>query len=117
MTVSSRTPEGLPHACPICGRVAALEPSCFAGDSVCPSCGSLLWLLRDRVLGVVDPATLHLGTQLSDLGVDSLDLIELVMELEAEVGVTIPDHVAERLHTVEDVLRALHDLREGRAGE
>lgn len=114
MTVSSRTPEGLPFACPICGRAAALEPSCFAGDSVCPSCGSLLWLVRDRVLKTVDPSVIHLGASLSELGVDSLDLVELVLELEGELGVTISDEEAERLHTVADVLRLLHRLRERR---
>jgi acyl carrier protein len=36
----------------------------------------------------------------SDLGADSLDQVELVMELEEEFGVTIPDEAAEKITTV-----------------
>lgn len=117
MTVSSRTPEGLPHACPICGRVAALEPSCLADDAVCPSCGSLLWLLRDRVQRVHPdglPAFLYLTTPLDELGLDSLEVVELVMELDEAFDLTIPDEQAERARTIGDLLRLLHEQRGGR---
>ncbi|MCH5374763.1 MAG: hypothetical protein JJ992_12375, partial [Planctomycetes bacterium] len=43
MTVSSRTPEGLPSHCPLCGAETNLEFSDPAGDAPCPSCGHLLW--------------------------------------------------------------------------
>jgi hypothetical protein len=46
MTISSRTPEGWPHQCSICGKVAALEPCYPGGDAVCPNCGHLSWLIR-----------------------------------------------------------------------
>ena len=36
----------------------------------------------------------------SDLGADSLDQVELVMELEEEFGVNIPDEAAEKITTV-----------------
>jgi acyl carrier protein len=36
----------------------------------------------------------------TDLGADSLDQVELVMELEEEFGVTIPDEAAEKITTV-----------------
>ncbi len=35
-----------------------------------------------------------------DLGADSLDTVELIMELEKEFGITIPDDQAEKLTTV-----------------
>jgi hypothetical protein len=41
--ISSRTPEGEPTRCPICGVLEAIEPSLFGGDAPCPSCGHLLW--------------------------------------------------------------------------
>src|SRR5262245_61157421 len=43
MTPSSRTPEGEPNRCPVCGSELRLEPSRPPGDAPCPSCGSLLW--------------------------------------------------------------------------
>ena len=36
----------------------------------------------------------------NDLGADSLDTVELIMELEKEFGVTIPDSDAEKIQTV-----------------
>jgi acyl carrier protein len=39
-----------------------------------------------------------------DLGADSLDVVELIMELENEMSVDIPDEEAEKLLTVGDVL-------------
>lgn len=39
-----------------------------------------------------------------DLGADSLDVVELVMELESKFGVEIPDEEAEKISTVKDVV-------------
>ena len=36
----------------------------------------------------------------NDLGADSLDTVELVMELEEEFDITIPDDAAEQIQTV-----------------
>jgi predicted RNA binding protein YcfA (HicA-like mRNA interferase family) len=43
MQISSRTPEGTPNRCPICGATPRIEPSKPAGDAPCPQCGALLW--------------------------------------------------------------------------
>lgn len=40
----------------------------------------------------------------NDLGADSLDTVELIMELEKEFGVTIPDSDAEKIQTVGDAI-------------
>ena len=37
---------------------------------------------------------------INDLGADSLDTVELVMELEEEFEINIPDEAAEKIHTV-----------------
>lgn len=42
-----------------------------------------------------------------DLGVDSLDLFELVMALEEEYGVEIPSEELENIQTVQDVMNYL----------
>ena len=39
-----------------------------------------------------------------DLGADSLDTVELIMELEKEFNITIPDDQAEKIVTVGDAI-------------
>lgn len=46
MVISSRTPEGSPGSCPVCGASIQVEPSDPAGDAPCPACGHLLWFTR-----------------------------------------------------------------------
>ncbi len=41
---------------------------------------------------------------LEDLGADSLDIVELIMAMEEEFGIDIPDPDAEKMKTVQDVL-------------
>ncbi len=49
----------------------------------------------------VDPTTIGDATRFKeDLEADSLDLVELVMELEDRCGVRIPDERAVKIHTV-----------------
>ena len=40
----------------------------------------------------------------NDLGTDSLDTVELIMEFEKEFGVSIPDDQAEKIGTVGDAI-------------
>lgn len=41
---------------------------------------------------------------IDDLGADSLDLVELVMHMEEEFDVEIPDEEAENIRTVQDAI-------------
>jgi len=41
---------------------------------------------------------------MDDLGADSLDTVELIMEMEEEFGIEIPDEEAEKLATVGDAV-------------
>lgn len=43
----------------------------------------------------------------ADLGADSLTKVEIIMALEERFQVTVPDELAERVQTVEDVYEAL----------
>ena len=45
-----------------------------------------------------------------DLGADSLDVVELLSQLEEEYGIVIPDDQAENLVTVADVANAIEAL-------
>lgn len=40
----------------------------------------------------------------NDLGADSLDTVELIMEFEKEFGISIPDDQAEKISTVGDAI-------------
>ena len=40
----------------------------------------------------------------NDLGADSLDTVELIMEFEKEFGITIPDDKSEKISTVGDAI-------------
>jgi len=46
-----------------------------------------------------------------DLGADSLDVVELLSQLEEEYGIIIPDDEAENLATVADVAAIIEKLK------
>ncbi|MEK7337987.1 MAG: acyl carrier protein [candidate division NC10 bacterium] len=46
---------------------------------------------------------------IEDLGADSLDTVELVMALEEEFGLEIPDEEAEKILTVRDAVQYITD--------
>jgi acyl carrier protein len=62
----------------------------------------------------VDRENVH-GAQsfVEDLGVDSLDKVELIMVLEERFGLEISDDEAEKLETVQDVKRYVAGRRHG----
>ena len=55
-------------------------------------------------LGVADTAVTLEASFIDDLGADSLDIVELVMALEEEFDIEIPDADAEKVVTVVDVV-------------
>ena len=46
---------------------------------------------------------------IEDLGADSLDTVELVMALEEEFNIEVPDEVAEKLQSVGDVVKHIEE--------
>ena len=126
--ISSRTPEGVPNHCPICDGAVWIEPSQPPGDAPCPNCGTLLWFyessteirihpaeladaIRERLaeffgesLGVDKNEVTDASSFVDDLGHDSLDTVELVMELEEEFDINISEDEAKKLRTVGDVI-------------
>jgi len=45
----------------------------------------------------------------NDLGADSLDTVELVMELEEEFDINIPDEAAEKIQTVGEAIKHIEN--------
>ena len=54
-------------------------------------------------LGVEENSVVPKAKFIEDLGADSLDIVELVMAMEEEFDIEIPDEEAEKLKTVNDV--------------
>ena len=55
-------------------------------------------------LGVSESEVTPEATFTQDLGADSLDTVELIMEFEKEFGIQIPDEKAETIQTVGDAI-------------
>ena len=61
-------------------------------------------IIADK-LGIEECEVVENAYLKNDLGADSLDSVELIMEFEKEFGISIPDHDAERIRTVGDAVR------------
>ena len=59
-------------------------------------------------LGVEPEKVVDNASFIDDLGADSLDIVELVMEFEKEFNIDIPDEDAEKLRTVGDAIGYLN---------
>ena len=55
-------------------------------------------------LGVDESGVTPAASFTNDLGADSLDTVELIMEFEKAFGITIPDEAAEKISTVGDAI-------------
>lgn len=60
-------------------------------------------------LGVAENAVTMEASFIDDLGADSLDIVELVMALEEEFDIEIPDSDAEKVVTVSDVVEYIKE--------
>jgi acyl carrier protein len=58
----------------------------------------------EKELGVEREKLTNEASFIEDLGADSLDIVELVMEFEKEFEIDIPDEDAEKLRTVGDAI-------------
>ncbi|MFL2996181.1 MAG: acyl carrier protein [Cytophagales bacterium] len=60
-------------------------------------------------LGIEESEITDSASFTNDLGADSLDTVELIMEFEKEFNVSIPDEEAEKIQTVGDAVTYLKD--------
>jgi len=62
-------------------------------------------------LGVEPDEVQMSSTFVDDLGADSLDIVELIMAFEEEFNIEIPDEKAEKIKTVEDVVKYIEEVK------
>ena len=74
--------------------------------------------IQDRVVAIivdklgVDASEVTLESNFTnDLGADSLDTVELIMEFEKEFNIAIPDDQAEKIATVGDAVTFINDAK------
>lgn len=63
-------------------------------------------------LGVDENQVTEAAAFTTDLGADSLDTVELIMEFEKEFGITIPDDKAETISTVGDAINYIEAAKQ-----
>ncbi|KAG1968252.1 NADH:ubiquinone oxidoreductase subunit AB1b [Pimephales promelas] len=75
--------------------------------------------IQDRVIYVlklydkINPEKLQTSSHfMKDLGLDSLDQVEIIMAMEDEFGFEIPDAEAEKLMTPEEIVRYIADKKD-----
>ena len=64
-------------------------------------------------LGVSKAEAVPKASFIDDLGADSLDIVELVMSLEEEFDIEIPDEDAEKIQTIDDAVSYLKERVSG----
>ena len=65
-------------------------------------------IIIEQLVAAEDAVTLE-ASFIDDLGADSLDIVELIMALEEEFDIEIPDADAEKVVTVGDVVDYIKD--------
>ena len=60
-------------------------------------------------LGVEESQVTNDANFQTDLGADSLDTVEMIMEFEKEFGISIPDDKAEKIGTVGDAIAYIEE--------
>ena len=62
--------------------------------------------LLAEAMNIDDPSKITMESNIvQDLGADSLDMVELLMSLEDNFGITVPDEKANELVTVEAIVK------------
>jgi acyl carrier protein len=111
--ISSHTSEGAPGRCPLCGADIPVEFSDTDSDVACLGCGAHLARSKSLLNRLRTLAQKHPGLELTEitadspwpLGGDSLTSVEVMLELEHHLGVSISAHDAERIYTVGEAIR------------
>nr|AAI52173.1 Zgc:92607 protein [Danio rerio] len=100
-------------------QVSGSSPQIFQWRQFCDSPPLTLKTVHERVLYVlklydkINPEKLQVTSHfMKDLGLDSLDQVEIIMAMEDELGFEIPDEDAEKLMTPEQVVQYIAEKKE-----
>ena len=63
------------------------------------------------LFGVDEKEVVETANFANDLGADSLDTVELIMELEKEFNISIPEDAAEKISTVGDAIKFIEEAK------
>ena len=66
-------------------------------------------IIKDKMT-LSDDIQITPDTSVEQLNLDSMDLVEIVMEIENEFDITVPEGAEEKLHTVGDVVQLIEKL-------
>lgn len=114
MAISSRTPEGFPARCGVCGAANNLEFSDPGDDAPCPACGQLLrksgraFRIAQSLICArlnIPPKAVTPDTPIETVGEDSLARFEVMLVLEEFLRVRIPDDAVGEILTIGDLVR------------
>jgi hypothetical protein len=93
--ISSRTPEGMPNRCGVCGKPLALEPSPDTRDAPCPHCGQLLGFPHQARKPPVNPALARALSPPAPVGAEQMAaLATLFARATVWLGPPRPEHLA-----------------------
>jgi hypothetical protein len=88
MDIASRTPEGEPNRCRVCGHESRVEPSTNTHDATCPECGNLMWYPQS--LGTKPP-------RLSPETISRFYRATALLSLERRFGMPAPPEIRMKL--------------------
>jgi acyl carrier protein len=67
-------------------------------------------IIKDKI-DLDEDFVIEMSTTLEQLGADSMDLVETVMDIEEQFDITVPEGAEEKLYTVGDVVRLIEKLK------
>jgi acyl carrier protein len=97
---------------PVAARAVGRNPPPRALEEETMASEETVRRLRDLIANAlrVNPADVKPAASfIDDLGADSLDIVELVMAIEKEFDIEIPDEDAEKIATVQDAINYITD--------
>jgi acyl carrier protein len=94
----------------ICGRVVAAPSLLWRTVTVASVAERVIDIVAEQ-LGVDKEKITPETSFVNDLGADSLDTVELVMELEEEFDINIPDDAAEKIQTVGQAIKFIEEAQ------
>ncbi|MDR3633205.1 MAG: STAS domain-containing protein [Isosphaeraceae bacterium] len=104
MTISSRTPDGQPNHCSVCGFDLEIDPSLPSNDAPCPRCGHLLWFTWEDI---GDAQVIKLSGNLLDAALVG----PLFASLERRPGGCFVFDFADAQYVASQILGKLIDLK------